>query len=153
MYRLVGLSTPSSFDPRQPNFLVSAVKLLIAQPLLTVLHIYVYMCVCVCVCVCLVTMVVWLFVTPMDYTYQSPLSMEFSKQEYWNGLTFPPPRDQIEPTFPASPVLQADSLPLNHQGIPIYIYVCRLKTIKLQTCIISCPGRGFARVSLLQSLL
>ena len=61
---------------------------------------------------------------PMDYTCQSPLSMEFSRQEYWSGLTFPSPWDHIEPTSPASPVLQADSLPLSHQGIPIYMCVC-----------------------------
>ena len=37
--------------------------------------------------------------------YQAPLSMEFSRQEYWNGLPFPPPGDLpnlgIEPTSPA----------------------------------------------------
>ena len=49
--------------------------------------------------------------------------MEFSRQEYWSGLTFPPPQYQIEPTSPASPMLQADSLPLSHQGIP-YTYMC-----------------------------
>ena len=43
---------------------------------------------------------------------QAPLSMEFSRQEYWSGL--PPgdrPDPEIEPTFPVSPALQADSLP------------------------------------------
>ena len=38
-----------------------------------------------------------------------------SKQEDWNGLSFPPPGDLpspgIEPTSPVSPALQADSLP------------------------------------------
>ena len=30
---------------------------------------------------------------PMDYTaHQAPLSMEFSRQEYWSGLPFPSPR-------------------------------------------------------------
>ena len=37
------------------------------------------------------------------------LSMEFSKQEYWSGLPFPPPGDLpdpgIEPTSPVSPAL------------------------------------------------
>ena len=32
-----------------------------------------------------------LFATPWTVAYQSPLSMEFSRQEYWNGLPFPSP--------------------------------------------------------------
>jgi len=42
-------------------------------------------------------------------TCQAPLSMEFSRQEYWSGLPFPPPGDLtdlgIEPTSLASPAL------------------------------------------------
>ena len=33
---------------------------------------------------------------PMDYS-QAPLSMEFSRQEYWNGLGFSPARDFLHP--------------------------------------------------------
>ena len=45
-------------------------------------------------------------------TCQAPLSMEFSRQEYWNGLLFPSPGDLPDPGFePGSPALQADSLP------------------------------------------
>ena len=40
---------------------------------------------------------------------QAPLSVEFSRQEYWNGLPFPSPGDRsdpgIEPVSPASPAL------------------------------------------------
>ena len=35
-----------------------------------------------------------LFVTPWTAAHQVPLSMEFSKQKYWNGLPFPSPRRQ-----------------------------------------------------------
>ena len=35
---------------------------------------------------------VQLFVTPWTVACQTPLSMEFSRQEYWNGLPFPSPR-------------------------------------------------------------
>ena len=53
-----------------------------------------------------------LFVTPWTVAYQAPLSMEFSRQEYWSGLPFPSPGDLpdsvIKPRFPA---LQADALP------------------------------------------
>ena len=42
---------------------------------------------------------------------QAPLSMEFSRQEYWSGLPFLPPGDFPKPrTEPGSPVLQADQL-------------------------------------------
>ena len=50
----------------------------------------------------------------MDIARQAPLSMEFPKQEYWSGLSFPPtgdlPNTGIEPTSLASPALQVDSL-------------------------------------------
>ena len=46
--------------------------------------------------------------------HEAPLSMEFSKQEYWNGLLFPSPGDLPNPGIePWSPELQADALPLN----------------------------------------
>ena len=42
---------------------------------------------------------------------QAPLSMEFSRQEYWSGLPFPAPGDLPNPGIkPGSPALQADSL-------------------------------------------
>ena len=49
-------------------------------------------CVCVCVCVCMHTLShVLLFVTPWTVAQQAPLSMEFSRQEYWIILPFPSP--------------------------------------------------------------
>ena len=42
----------------------------------------------------------------------SPLSVEFSRQEYWSGLPFPSPGDRLNSGIePRSPALQADSLP------------------------------------------
>ena len=45
------------------------------------------------------------FVTPWTIACQIPLSMGFSRQEYWSGLPFPPPGDLpdpgVEPTSPA----------------------------------------------------
>ena len=56
------------------------------------------------------------FVTPWTVAHQAPLSMGFPRQEYWSGLPFPIPGDLLDPGIkPASPVLQADSLPLSHQ--------------------------------------
>ena len=45
------------------------------------------------------------------------LSKEFSRQEYWSGLPFPFPEVLPNPGIePSSPTLQADSLPLSHDG-------------------------------------
>ena len=58
----------------------------------------------VCVLSC-----VWLFVTPWTVAHHAPLSMEFSRQEYWSGLPFPTPGDlpnpESKPTSPAFFVL------------------------------------------------
>ena len=51
------------------------------------------------------------FVTPWTVAYQTPQSMEFSRQEYWSGLPFPSPGDLPDPGIkPVSPALQADAL-------------------------------------------
>ena len=53
-----------------------------------------------------------LFATPWTAAYQAPLSMGFSRQEYWSGLPFPPPGDLPDPGIePGSPALEADALP------------------------------------------
>ena len=53
---------------------------------------------------------VQLFLTPWTVACQAPLSMGFSKQDYWNGLPFPLPGDLpdpgIEPTSLMSPEFQ-----------------------------------------------
>ena len=49
---------------------------------------------------------------PWTAACQAPLSMGFSRQEYWSGLPFPSPGDLSDPEIePGSPALQADSLP------------------------------------------
>ena len=59
------------------------------------------------------------FVSPWTETHQAPLSMEFSRQEYW-WLPFPTPEDLPDPGMePGSPALQADSLPFELPGKPI----------------------------------
>ena len=51
--------------------------------------------------------------------HQAPLSIEFSRQEYWSGLPFSSPGDLLDSGIkPRSPALQADSLPLSHLGSP-----------------------------------
>ena len=54
-----------------------------------------------------------LFVTPWTVAYQAPLSIRFSRQEYWSGLPFPSPGDLSDPGIePRSPALEADTLTL-----------------------------------------
>ena len=63
-----------------------------------------------------------LFATLWTVAHWAPLSMGFSRQEYWSELSCSPPGDLpdpgIEPISPESPALQVDSLPLSHQGRP-----------------------------------
>ena len=59
-------------------------------------------------CACLLSCV-QLFATPWTAAHQVPLSMEFSRQEYWSGLPLGPPGDLpnsgIESTSPESRTL------------------------------------------------
>ena len=55
-----------------------------------------------------------LIATLRTAAYQAPLSIEFSRQEYWSGLPFSPPGDLSDPGIelvsPVAPALQVDSL-------------------------------------------
>ena len=60
---------------------------------------------------------VQVFVIPWTVAHQPPLSIEFSRQEYWSGLPFPSPGDLPNPGIePGSPALQADALPSEPPG-------------------------------------
>jgi len=60
---------------------------------------------------------VWLFTTLWTVARQAPLSMGFSRQEYWSGLPCPPAGDLPNPGIePGSPTLQANSLPSEPPG-------------------------------------
>ena len=63
-------------------------------------------------CMCVLVSRVQLFVTPWTIACQGPLSMGFSRQEYWSRLPFPSPGNVPKPGIePRSPALRADSLP------------------------------------------
>ena len=76
--------------------------------------------VCVCVCVCVYVRAfshVQLFVTPWTVAHQSPLPVEFSRQEYWSGLPLPSPEDLPDSGIECrSLALQVDSLPSQPPG-------------------------------------
>ena len=78
--------------------------------------------------VCWVSSVVSDSATLEIVAYQVPLSMGFSRQEYWSGLPYPPPEDlpdpRIEPEPPRAPAWQVDSLSLSHWGSSIRSIKC-----------------------------
>ena len=60
--------------------------------------------------------------TPWTVVHHAPLSMEFSRQEYWEPL--PPPGDLPDPGMePRSPALQADSFPSEQPGKPAHCLI------------------------------
>ena len=85
------------------------------------------MCMCVSV---LLTQSIQHFVTSWMV---APLSMEFSRQEYWSGLSFPSPEDLPNPGIkPGTLALQADFLPSELPGkpsvcVPYSLYVYRIE--------------------------
>ena len=80
---------------------------------------------------------------------QAPLSMGFSRQEYWSGLPCSPSGDLLKPGIePRYPTLQADSLPSEPPGRPfekvgddINKYQANLYIIKQQRVL----SRGFEK--------
>ena len=57
-----------------------------------------------------------------------PLSMEFTRQQYWSGLPFPSPGHLPDPGIePGSPELQVDSLPFE----PLAFILCKIPIIHI----------------------
>ena len=66
--------------------------------------------------------------------------MDFSRQEYWSWLPFPSPGDLPNPgTEPGSPTLQADTLPSEPPGKPLWER--KRKTRKCQDQLCCCSGK------------
>ena len=65
-----------------------------------------------------------LFVTPCTVRHQAPLSMGFSRPEYWSWLPLPPagnfPDPEIKPEFPAAPALACGFLTTEPPGKTFY---------------------------------
>ena len=94
------------------------------------------------VCVCSVSRAVMsdsLWSHGLYVAHQAPLSMRFSRQEYWNGLPFPSPGDLPDPGIePGSPMFQADPLPSEPSGQRewqrVHVYVCVRECFKKKYC-------------------
>ena len=88
-----------------------------------------------------------LFATPWTVAYKAPLSLEFSRQEYWSRLPFPSPGDLPHPGIePGSPALQADALPSEPPGKPIKDDNCQYK----DTPLIHVTWKNFKNILLLK---
>ena len=87
-------------------------------------------------------------VTPWTVAHQAPLSMGFSRQEYWSGLPCPSLGDLPNPGIKhGSPTLQADSLPTKLHG-KIYKGVLALpKTCSTQLGLPEAHRSGWKQVS------
>ena len=73
---------------------------------------------------------VQLFATPWTVDCQAPLSMGFSRQDYWSGLPFTSPGDLPNPGMePGSPTLQGYSLSSGPPGKPTISSTCMLKNL------------------------
>ena len=69
-------------------------------------------------CACVLSHV-RLFATPWTVVHQAPLSMKFSKHEYWSGLPFPIPGDLSDPGIePVSPALAGRFFTIEIPGKP-----------------------------------
>ena len=86
-----------------------------------------YVCVCVCVYLYMeikqagreaASVMSYSFCDPMNCSPQVPLSMGFSRQEYWSGLLCPPPGDLSRPASLMFPALAGGSLPVLPPGNP-----------------------------------
>ena len=94
--------------------------------------------VCVCVCSAVSDSVI-----PWTVALQAPLSMGFSREDYWSGLPFPLPGDLPDPGIehmsPVDPALQVDSLSLSHLGSPYEVLLLpHLKSNPVRP--IACPN-------------
>ena len=82
-----------------------------------------------------------LFATLWTVAYQAPLSMGFSRQEYWSGLPCPPPGHLPNPVIePRSPALQADSLPVELPGKSIIQLGRHNEDMNLEVLLTKCDG-------------
>ena len=80
--------------------------------------------------------------TPWTAAYQAPLSMGFSRQEYWSGLPFPSPGDLSNPGIePGSLALQADALLSEPRGKSLNIL-----SISIPLAISPAPFLGVLRL-------
>ena len=86
-------------------------------------------------CCCLVAKSCPTLCNPMDWARQAPLSMGFSRQEYWSGLPFPSPGDLPHPGVqPTTPAVQADYRWATREALEA-VYVIKIMYVSIHTYI------------------
>ena len=81
---------------------------------------------------------VQLSATPWTVGHQAPLSVGFSRQEYWSGVPYPPPRDLPNPVIePLCPALAGRFFTTVPPRKPLFIYY-------YHRCHISSPWHTFS---------
>ena len=103
---------------------------------------------------------VQLCVTQWTVAHQTPLSMGFSRQEYWSGLPWLPPRDLpnpgIKPSSLTFPTLEAGSLPLTITWeVPYSLALVQFSSVA-QSCLtlcdpMDCSPPGYSVQGILQT--
>ena len=115
-------------------------------------------CLCSCLFCSCYQVVSDSFVIPWAVAHQAPLSMGFSRQEYWGRLPRPPAGDLPDPGIePGSPTVQEDFLPSGPPGKPynpylrITLFRIQINSVHLLTfrkqCICQCIVFSFRKVS------
>ena len=91
---------------------------------------------------------IWLLAALWTVAHQAPLSMGFSRQEYWSGLPFPPPGDfpdpRIEPVSPTSPELGGRFFSPEPSGMHWNVEHTRAFFSHFPHSHCSCPGKMMA---------
>ena len=110
---------------------------------------YSSLCYTVCGCVWHSCSIMSDLCDPWIVAHQTPLSIEFSRQEYWSGLPLLSPQDLPGPRIkPVSPALRADSLPAEPQGNPLrtFLGLDGKASVYNEGDLSSIPGSGRGRV-------
>ena len=98
-------------------------------------------------CVCVYTHMlshVWFFGTPKTVAHQVPQSKEFSRQEYWSGLSFTTARDIPNPGIESmSPTLAGGFFTTLPPGKPIIYYMLCLLSVSPSENIITKTANVF----------
>ena len=85
-----------------------------------------FLYVCVCMCMYVLLRCGQLFATSQTVARQTPLSVGFSRQEYWSGLPFPTigdlPNPEIETMSLASPALVGGFFTIEPSGKPLNVF-------------------------------
>ena len=98
---------------------------------------------CVCVYVLSCSVVSDFFASPWTVAHQTPLSMEFFRQEYWDELPFPLPGNLSNPGIePASPALAGRFFTTVPPGKPVILVLTAFHKLNIQPILLASSNRA-----------